>query len=96
MQEAKDDPRDEDQDRREDPVDAIAVQKLDEDHPEERENRPDRKVDAASDDDETLADREQPVEADQIRGVGNVERRDEAGVDHRHDGPDDQDKQQQA
>ena len=68
------------------PRQAVVGHQADEDDAEQREDRADREIDAARDDDEAFADREQAVEPDQVRGVRDVDGRDEAGVQHRHDG----------
>ena len=58
--------------------------------------RADRQLDAAGDDDEGLADREQAEQADLVGGVGEVARQQEALVDQRHRRADDEDEEEEA
>src|SRR5260370_7236895 len=55
-------------------------EQVDEDDAQQGEHRADREVDAAGDDDEALADREEAEQADQVRRIREVDRRDEARV----------------
>src|SRR6478735_9127936 len=60
------------------------------------EDRADRQVDAAGDDDDALAQREQAEQADQVRSVAEIDRRQEARVHEVHDAADHDDQQEQA
>src|SRR5262249_23627503 len=70
-------------------------QQVDVDDAEQRENRADGEVDAAGDDDEALADREQAEQPDQVRRVAEIDRRQEAGIEDGHDQADHQDQHQE-
>ena len=72
----------------EEPGKLVGDQEIDEDGTQQREHRSDRQVDAPRDDDEGLADREQAEQTDQIGGVRQVDRRDEARIHHRDRGAD--------
>ncbi len=73
----------------------IVRDQVDEEHAEQRDHRAHRELDAAGDDHEALTDREEAEEADEVRGVGEVDRRDEARVDEGDDRADHQDQDEE-
>ena len=83
------------QHRRGRPPDALVGDQIDKDDAEQRDDRADRQLDAARDDHESLADGEYSEQTDQIGGVGDVDRRQEPGIDDRDHRPDDDDQHQQ-
>src|SRR6185437_12267329 len=85
-----------DDDHRKPPRHRVRYQQIDEDHAEQREDRTDRQVDTAGDDDNALAQREQAEQADQVGGVAEVDRRQEARIHEGYDAADHDDQQEQA
>ena len=63
----------------------VGGQQVDEDDAEQGEHGADRQVDAAGDDDEALADREDAEQADEVGRVRQVDGRDEARIEIRDD-----------
>ena len=82
--------------QREGPGDLISRQKVDEYDAEQREHRAERKVDAAGDDHEPLAERKHTEEADQIGHVEQVHQRQEGRIDRARDGGNHHQQQAQA
>ena len=85
---APSDQRDDDGHR---PGHAVFADHVDEQHAEQRDDRADRKLDAAGHDDEALGDGEQPEQPDQIGRVAEVDRRQEPRVAQIDDRADDDD-----
>jgi hypothetical protein len=77
------------------PGHAIVGHEVDEDHPDQREHRAHREVDAAGDDDHTDADREDAEEADEVRHVAEIDRRQEDRVEEGGDGTHDEDQHEE-
>ena len=71
-------PADQDDQDGQRPGQIVGHEKVDEDHAEQREHRSDRQVDAAGNDHEAFAEREQSEQSDQIGGVGQVDRETES------------------
>ena len=78
------------------PGQAVIDHEVGEDHADQREHRAHRELDAAGDDDQPLADREQAEQPDQVRHVDEVDRREEARVEGGREGADDQDQDEEA
>ena len=94
MHPAKDHAETDDDENGKEPGHVIVHEQVDEDDAEQGELRADRKVDAAGYDDEAFADREQAEQPDEIGGIRQIDRRDEARVEERHHGADDDDEQE--
>ncbi len=71
-------------------------EEVEEDDAEEREHRADREIDAAGDDDDAETERQQPEQADLVREVDEVDRRDELRVDEGGDGAGNEDEEEEA
>jgi hypothetical protein len=77
------------------PGHALVGHEVDEDHADQGEHRAHREIDAAGDDDDADADREDAEEADQVRHVAEIDRRQEHRVEDRGDRTDDEDQHEE-
>ena len=64
--------------------------------PSSAKTRSDRQIDASGNDHEAFTQRENSEQADQIGGVGHVDRRQKARIDQRDDRTDNQDQDEKA
>jgi hypothetical protein len=73
------------------PGHALIGDEVHEQHADQRDHRSHRQFNAAGDDDESLTDRRQAEQPDEIRGIGDIDRQQKARVQNRHDRADSQD-----